>query len=113
MRDHWYDERMGNRDWPAIRRKYTNMAAEAPDSEAFTTVVQLMLGELNGSHLGFYAPGTPGFARFAPPSTEPPSAKWTETTAHLGVRFQPDFPGPGLKIRDVLPRAPPTTRRAD
>jgi len=106
MRDHWYDERLGNRDWPAIRRKYTDMAAETPDAEAFTTVVQLMLGELNGSHLGFYAPGTPGFARFAPPSTEPPAAKWSETTAHLGVRFQADFQGPGLKIRDVLPRGP-------
>ncbi len=57
MRDTWYDERLGNRDWPAIRRKYTDMAAEAPDAEAFTTVVQLMLGELNGSHLGFYPPG--------------------------------------------------------
>jgi len=106
MRDHWYDDRLGNRDWPAIRRKYTDMAAQAPDSEAFTTVVQLMLGELNGSHLGFYAPGTARFARFAPPAAEPPSAKWSETTAHLGVRFQPDFPGPGLKVRDVLPRGP-------
>ncbi len=67
----WYDGRLGNRDWPAIRRKYTDMAAEAPDCEAFTTVVQLMLGELNGSHLGFYPPGTPGFARFMAPIRRP------------------------------------------
>ncbi len=65
-----------------------------------------MLGELNGSHLGFYPPGSPGFVRFHPPAAEAPSAKWSETTAHLGVRFQPDYPGPGLKVRDVLPRGP-------
>ena len=30
MRDTWYDERLGNRDWPAIRRKYTDLAAASP-----------------------------------------------------------------------------------
>ncbi len=107
MRDNWYDERLGNRDWSAIRRKYSDIAAEAPDSETFTTIVQLMLGELNGSHLGFFAPGTKGYARYVPPATDsPPATKWSEATAHLGVRFQPDFEGPGLKIRDVLPGGP-------
>ena len=63
MRDEWYDERLGNRDWPTIRRKYTRHGGgRRPIAEAFTTVVQLMLGELNGSHLGFYPPGSPGFA---------------------------------------------------
>jgi tricorn protease len=112
MRDNWYDERLGNRDWPAIRRKYSDMAAAAPDSEAFTTVVQLMLGELNGSHLGFYAPGTKGYLRYVPPPSDaPPAAKWSETTAHLGVRFQPDFEGPGLKIRDILPGGPASKKK--
>ena len=31
MRDSYYDERLGNRNWDAIRRKYIDMAAEAPD----------------------------------------------------------------------------------
>jgi tricorn protease len=106
MRDSWYDERLGNRDWPAIRRKYTDMAADAPDAEAFATVVLLMLGELNGSHLNFYLPGSKNYARYVPPPAETPPAKWSETTAHLGVRFRPDFEGPGLKIRDVLPGSP-------
>ena len=52
MRDHWYDERLGNRNWDAVRRKYAD-AAETPDGETLATVVKLMLGELNGSHLGF------------------------------------------------------------
>jgi tricorn protease len=106
MRDTWYDERLGNRDWPAIRRKYSDMAATAPDSEAFTTVVLLMLGELNGSHLNFYPPGSKGYEKLVKPRSDTPVTKWTETTAHLGVRFQPSNDGPGLKIRDVLPGGP-------
>ncbi len=53
MRDRYYDERLGNRNWDAIRRKYADMAEQSPDTETFATVVSLMLGELNGSHLGF------------------------------------------------------------
>jgi tricorn protease len=112
MRDTWYDERLGNRDWQTIRRKYTDMAAEAPDAEAFGTVVQLMLGELNGSHLNFYLPGSKNYARYVPPPAEAPPAKWSETTAHLGVRFRPDFEGPGLKIRDVLPGSPASQNKS-
>ena len=55
MRDGFYDEKLGNRNWDAIRRKYADAAAEAPDPDGLATVVNLMLGELNGSHLGFTA----------------------------------------------------------
>ncbi len=107
MRDSFYDEKLGNRNWDAIRRKYADAAAEAPDSEALATVVNLMLGELNGSHLGYSATAgraltrpTPGAAPAAPPT------KWQVVTAHLGLRFAPDHKGPGLKVRDVLPDGP-------
>ncbi len=113
MRDTWYDERLGNRDWPSVRLKYTDAAAEAPDDEAFTTVVNLMLGELNGSHLGFYTPSSARYARFLPPPTDaPPPTKWTESTAHLGVRFEPNFAGLGLKVRDVLPTGPASRKKS-
>jgi tricorn protease len=106
MRDQWYDERLGNRDWDAIRRKYTPMAGEAVDSEAFATVVQLMLGELNGSHLGF-TPGGGGPGRRGGGAPAPEGGPgWRETTVHLGVRFVDDYKGPGLKVRDVLPNGP-------
>src|SRR5262245_32697082 len=68
MRDRYYDEKLGNRNWDAIRRKYSDMAAAAPDAEGFATVVQLMLGELNGSHLGFTPAGGRGAA---PPEPVP------------------------------------------
>lgn len=115
MRDRYYDERLGNRNWDEVRRKYASMAAEAIDSDMFTTVVNLMLGELNGSHLGFSA----GFVRSDPPAitppgpnpnpTEPaapPTRSWSETTAHLGLRFVDGYKGPGLKVRDVVPDSP-------
>ena len=33
-------------------------------------------------------------------------ARWRETTAHLGLRFAPDYRGPGLKVRDVIAESP-------
>jgi len=97
MRDRYYDERLGNRNWDAIRRKYSEMAAKAVDAKSFAIVVNLMLGELNGSHLGFYAGES---------SPKPAQPAWDITTAHLGVRFEPDYKGPGLKVKDVLPNGP-------
>lgn len=107
MRDNYYDERLGNRDWNKIREKYIGMAAECLDSESIGTVVNLMLGELNGSHLGFYA-GIRDISqrRRGPQADDPGAGKWRETTAHLGVRFDPEYRGPGLKIRDVIPGGP-------
>jgi tricorn protease len=108
MRDAYYDEHLGNRDWDAVRRKYLDVAGEAPDMEAFSTVVQLMLGELNGSHLGFSPAGGAGGPgrRGGPAAAEPAGTTWVETTAHLGLRFEAGGKGPGLKVRDVLAGGP-------
>lgn len=96
MRDDWYDEKLGNRNWDAIRRKYSDLAAAAPDESAFAEVVQMMLGELNGSHLGFSVRTS---SRYTP-------SGWSPEAAHLGVRFEEGYLGPGLKIRDVLKNGP-------
>ncbi|HKB36764.1 MAG TPA: hypothetical protein VKD72_09935, partial [Gemmataceae bacterium] len=105
MRDNWYDERLGNKDWEAVRKKYLDGASQSPDTESFATVVHLMLGELNGSHLGFMPrPSTSGLAlRRRGMPTDPPSPEATgaPVTVHLGVRFDPDHEGPGLKVKDV------------
>ena len=107
MRDHFYDEKLGNSDWEAVRNKYRPLAREALDLETFTTVVQLMLGEINASHLGFT---TGGFAGPRGPQTpaapETPTRGWTESTRHLGARLVENYPGPGWKIRDILPGGP-------
>lgn len=96
MNDNWYDDNYGNRNWSEIRRKYSDAAANSPNHKAFAEVVLLMLGELNGSHLGFYPRSS------ATASTQ----AWRDTTAHLGVRFVSNFKGPGLKVRDVILQGP-------
>lgn len=106
MRDRWYDERLGNRNWDAVGRKYREMAAECMTVEELATVVNLMLGELNGSHLGFYAGGRRGGGGGGREGSE-----WREITAHLGIRFDPTHVGPGLKVRDVI-KGTPAARQA-
>jgi tricorn protease len=104
MRDHWYDGKLGNSDWDKVRAKYRDMARQAPDAETVLTCVQMMLGELNGSHLGFTM-NVPADGKGAANLTR-------EATSHLGVRFDPTFAGPGLKIRDVLPGGPAEKKRS-
>ena len=97
MRDWFYDGKFKGKNWDAIRRKYQGAAASVPDMDGFLSVVHMMLGELNASHLGFY-----------PKRSVTKSTKWVETTAHLGLRFDESFKGPGLKVRDVLSKGPAT-----
>lgn len=97
MRDVWYDDRFANHNWDEVRRKYVDVASQMNDPAGLTQVVELMLGELNGSHLGFSPSGS-----FGGPAVE----GWEDETAHLGVRFSEDFRGPGLLVRDVIKDGP-------
>jgi tricorn protease len=110
MRDNWYDERLNNRDWNKVKDKYLPMAFTAPDLETLATTVNLMLGELNGSHLAFTANGGTAPARrgapAAPATGETPTGKWSLTTLHPGLLFDEKFPGPGWKIRSVVTDSP-------
>jgi len=101
MRDWWYDSNYGNHNWDRVRRKYADAAAAAGNTSTLATVVQLMLGELNGSHLGFYPRA----------GLEPRIGggdEWRPSTVHLGVRFDRRFKGPGLKVSDIIPEGPAT-----
>ncbi len=102
MRDRYYDERLGNRDWDSVRAKYAPAAATAPDWRTVQDLVHLMLGELNGSHLGFTLSSSSGSAS----GSTPTARGWREETAHLGLRFDPAFAGPGWKVRDVVFKGP-------
>lgn len=96
MRDGFYDDRLGNRNWDAIRRKYEDAAASAIDLNQVAQIVQMMLGELNGSHLGFSG-GEPSDA---------PAPTFVDSTVHLGMRFDPKHPGPGWKVAFVWKEGP-------
>ena len=93
MRDSFYDGSMNNRNWDAIRRKYARMAKASVDDAMFSSIVNLMLGELNASHMGF---------RMRRATTGDRQDDWREVTAHLGLRFDSQHKGPGLRVRDVI-----------
>lgn len=99
MRDAWYDENYGNHNWDEIRRKYVAAATASGDRSGLSLVMSLMLGELNGSHLGFSSRAD------LRPSMDG-GDDWRPTTVHLGVRFDDEFMGPGLKVKDVIPNGP-------
>ncbi len=93
MRDHFYDEKLHGADWNAAYARFEPMAMDATTSEDLAMVVTLLLGELNGSHLGFT-----------------PSQRWSSTnpssTAQLGVLWDWTYSGPGLRVSRVLEDTP-------
>lgn len=101
MRDRWYDENLGPRDWDEIRAKYKPYALATRTTSELGMVSNAMLGELNGSHLGFRMGGGNPLTTSANRADE-----WRETTGHFGARFDTSFTGPGLKIKDVIEGTP-------
>ena len=93
--ENFYDPDFHGVDWPAQREKYRPWALEASTEADFADVVNLMLGELNASHMGYYPPGT----RRGDPGRG-------ESTGWLGVTFDPAAGGPGILIHEVLPDSP-------
>jgi tricorn protease len=97
LRDHFYDEKFHGANWEAVHEKYKPLVKHVALKEDLYVLVSLMLGELNASHLGIS-----GFAT------------WPEqTTADLGLLFDESYPGPGLKIKEILKRGPADRRGLD
>lgn len=100
LRDRFYDPRLNNRDWDAIRTKYELAAAQASTKTGYARVLSLMLGELNASHMGFYPSSFPKEWQF--------NEAWREYTPHLGVRLDATH-----RVTYVHPNGPadrPTSR---
>ena len=95
MRDDFYDGNLNNRNWDEIRRKYIDAASDCKSNANFARVMALMLGELNGSHLGYRGK-----------SDATPLLSIDDVTAHLGVLYDPTHLGPGWRIREVIKNGP-------
>ncbi|MCX7642529.1 MAG: S41 family peptidase [Armatimonadetes bacterium] len=89
LKEQFYDEKMHGVDWDAIHRKYRPLIEHVALKEDFYALVNMMLGELNASHLGIGGPTVSG-----------------PSTAYLGVWFDPEHRGPGVKIASVLKNSP-------
>ena len=91
----FYDPGFHGVDWPAQRVKYSGWLTGTMDDEDFSDLVNLMLGELNASHMG-YRPGLRGPRR-------------GESTGWIGALFDPTAGGPGILVREVLEDSPAAT----
>ncbi len=103
LRDNFYDARLNNLDWESVRLRYEDQATAAPDHAAFCRVVDMLLGELNASHMGFSA--TDESAREWDRHWESGN-RWKERTDHLGLIFDPAAAGKGLRVAQVVPGGP-------
>lgn len=105
MRDRFYDEAYNNKDWNKIRAKYRPVAAHCLGQAEFTHLCNMMLGELNASHMGHRGGADPLPDHDA-------QNEWSPTTMHLGVRFDADAEGPGLLVESVIPGSPAARERS-
>ncbi len=99
MRDRFYDEAYNNKDWYAMQAKYRPMAAECLGSAEFSELMNMMLGELNASHMG-HRGGSDPLPNFDAQN------EWSPITYHLGLRFELGGEGPGLVVESVIPGSP-------
>ena len=90
LAEYFYDPHFHGVDWKAMYRKYLPVATGVYNIRDFNSVVRLMLGELNASHLGIY----------------PPSEKKPVTSGMLALRYDWNYRGEGLKISEVIPNGP-------
>ncbi len=91
--ERFYDPAMHGTDWAADYRKYLPYIEALATPEEFNLVFQELLGELNASHLAIYMQES---------SFEGDGA----VAAHLGLEFDPQFTGPGLKVSHLTYRGP-------
>jgi len=92
IRDRFYDEDMHGVDWPALRKKYGQWVQQVGHDQDFASVVNMMLGELNASHMGYY----PSFG----------STGNYGTDGFLGLEFYHANKSDGLEISHVLKNGP-------
>jgi tricorn protease len=90
----FYDSNFHGANWKKLRGKYRELVKHCAMKEDLYSLVSLMLGELNASHLGISGV-------LATPE---------QKTAELGLVFDDRYAGPGLKIRDILKGGPADQR---
>ncbi len=114
IRDRFYDPAVHGADWDAVRTRYLAPARNAAGISVFRRVLDMMLGEVDASHLGYYYDSN---SRKEWGRREVRSG-WTEVTAHTGLRLAPgkdgwlvkyvvpdgpaDRPGVGIAAGDVI-----------
>jgi tricorn protease len=94
LAENFYDNKFHGSNWDAMRDKYRPLVKHVTMKEDLFSVLYLMMGELNASHVG--VTGT--------------AASAEEQTADVGLIFDDFYRGKGLKIVEVLKRGPADRR---
>jgi len=92
LRDNFYDPGFHGANWDAVRAEYEPLIAGSRTPDEMRRLLQLMVGELNASHLG----------AGAPPGGNPP------TTGRIGLRFdRREYETTGrLRVTEVIALSP-------
>ena len=106
MRDGFYDGALNHRDWNLIGERFEREARLCLWPDSFGRLVNEMLGQLNGSHLGYR-----GSSKSSNAGT-PPRPAWSEQTWHTGLIFEPRAGGPGLLVTKVIHKSPAWRKRS-
>lgn len=91
MSEKFYDPKLHNVDWTFYKNEYSKFLPYINNNFDFADMVGEMLGELNGSHTG---------CRYRPNSEN------ADFTASLGVLYDMNYSGNGLKIAEVIEKSP-------
>ncbi len=94
LNENFYDPNFHGADWKRIRTKYRDLVPHCVMKEDLYDLVTLMLGELNASHLGISG-------NLSTPD---------QPTADLGLLFDPRYPGPDLRILEIVKGGPADQR---
>jgi len=87
----FYDKDLHGVDWDFYKKEYKRFLPHINNNYDFAEMLSEMLGELNASHTGarYYA-----------------SSENEDETASLGIFFDWDYDGKGLKVVEVLDKSP-------
>ncbi len=90
IRDGFYDPLFHGYDWNALREKYRQRCVQASTENDFRDMFNLMLGELNASHMGLRVPER--------------AETQKESTGLLGAELTPV--AAGMQVTRVVPESP-------
>ena len=90
VKEKFYDPKLHGVDWDGYRKTYERFLPYINNNYDFRDLLSEMLGELNGSHTG---------ARYYPDGA-------SLRTAALGLFYDDNYQGNGLKVEEVIKRGP-------
>lgn len=90
VKDKFYDPKLHGVDWEGYKETYRKFLPYINNNDDFKDLLSEMLGELNASHTG---------ARYRANGA-------SMSTAQLGLFFDTNYIGDGLKVKEVIKRGP-------